>query len=202
MRKGAIKWPNRTKFRVLRIEKYTGLKKYTKKLIHPRICIECKISWLAPSSSFGSFIPEMLFIISLGTKARAGGVFSQREFIVSTISALVHHYSWCHLGKSHIVYLFCNERDGFSGAFIFHGICFILSSFFFFANREAILSLPLSNYRDAFYWLLSLPLWSIWHLIKGGFPLIKETSTTGRDGNFFIISFVISFHCRCDQFQF
>ena len=114
---------------ILRSEKYTGLKKYITKLIHPRICIECKISWLAPSSSFGSFIPEMLFIISLGTKARAGGVFSQREFIVSTISALVHHYSWCHLGKSHIVYLFCNERDGFSGAFIFHGICFILPPF-------------------------------------------------------------------------
>ena len=109
MRKGAIKWPNRTKFRVLRIEKYTSLKKYTKKLIHPRICIECKISWLAPSSSFGSFIPEMLFIISLGTKARAGGVFSQREFIVSTISALVHHHSLWHLGKSQIVYFFARS---------------------------------------------------------------------------------------------
>ena len=74
---------------ILRSEKYTGLKKYITKLIHPRICIECKISWLAPSSSFGSFIPEMLFIISLGTKARAGGVFSQREFIVSQVLAAV-----------------------------------------------------------------------------------------------------------------
>ena len=191
---------------ILRSEKYTGLKKYITKLIHPRICIECKISWLAPSSSFGSFIPEMLFIISLGTKARAGGVFSQREFIVSTISALVHHYSWCHLGKKPDCLLFCNERKrhiyGFSGALIFHGIFFHSSSILIISNREAALSLPLSNYCDAFYWLLSLPLWSIWHLMKGGFPLIKGTSTTGRDGNFFIISFVVSFHCRCDQFQF
>ena len=138
----------------------------------------------------------MLFIISLGTKARAGGVFSQREFIVSTISALVHHHSWCHLGKKPDCLLFCNERKrhiyGFSGALIFHGIFFHSSSILIISNREAALSLPLSNYCDAFYWLLSLPLWSIWHLIEGRSPLIKGTSTTGSDGNLFYHS---SFIC-------
>ena len=108
--------------------------------------------------------------------------------------------------KPNFLLLFCNEREininGFSGALVFrHGIFFIVLTF---SYRKAVPSLPLSNYCDAFYWLLSLPLWSIWHLIEGRSPLIKGTSTTGRDGNFFVIlvSFVILFHCRCDQFQF
>ena len=98
---------------------------------------------------------------------------------------------------------FCNDKH----QWFQWGISFPPWYFFIvltFSYREAVPSLPLSNYCDAFYWLLSLPLWSIWHLIEGRSPLIKGTSTTGRDGNFFVIlvSFVILFHCRCDQFQF
>ena len=146
----------------------------------------------------------MLFIISLGTKARAGGVFSQREFIVSTISALVHHHSaiW---EKARLLTFFAMSGKDISMDLV--GRLFSTVFFFIvltFSYRKAVPSLPLSNYCDAFYWLLSLPLWSIWHLIEGRSPLIKGTSTTGRDGNFFVIlvSFVILFHCRCDQFQF
>ena len=146
----------------------------------------------------------MLFIISLGTKARAGGVFSQREFIVSTISALVHHYSSCHLGKSHIVYLFCNERDGFSGAFIFHGICFILppfssllieKQFFLFHSPITVM-----HFIDSFH--CHCDQFDIW--LRGDPPSLKELQPREEMVTFFIIlvSFVISFHCRCDQFQF